>query len=157
MLFAQAQRRKKALALLLFDLDHFKTINDMHGHAAGDALLKCVAAKIGDLLPSGALAARFGGDEFACAMLFDPAHPDTVERMAERMVSRLAAPTAVDGVHFHVRASLGVAPPDFDCASIDGLPRSADIAMYAAQQAGRYRYHWFHSTFARAPTTGNAL
>src|SRR3546814_15814148 len=62
---------------------------------SSDLLLKCVAAKIGDLLPSGALAARFGGDEFACAMLFDPDHPDTVERMAERLVSRLAEPTAV--------------------------------------------------------------
>src|SRR3546814_2875605 len=76
---------------------YIKTNNDMHGHAAGDALLKCVAAKIGDLLPSGALAARFGGDEFACATLFDPDHPDTVERMAERMVTRLAEPTAEIG------------------------------------------------------------
>src|SRR3546814_17720030 len=125
MLIAQAQRRKKALARLLFDLDHFKTINDMHGHAAGDALRKCVAAKIGDLLPSGALAARFGGDEFACAMLFDPDHPDTVQRMAARMVSRLAQPTAVDGVHFHVSASLGVARSDFDCASLDETGRAA--------------------------------
>src|SRR3546814_6801108 len=141
MLVAQAQLRKKALGLLLFDLDHFKTINDMHGHAACDALLKCCAAKLGDLLPSGALAARFGGDEFACAMLFDPDHPDTVERMAERMVSRLAEPTAVDGVHFHVSASLGVARSDFDCASIDGLLRSADIAMYAAKKAEIGRAH----------------
>src|SRR3546814_19669697 len=89
------------------------------------ALLKCVAAKIGDLLPSGALAARFGGDEFACAMLFDPDHPDTVQRMAARMVSRLAQPTAVDGVHFHVSASLGVARSDFDCASLDETGRAA--------------------------------
>src|SRR3546814_16542287 len=74
MLFAQAQRRKKALALLLFDLDHFKTINDMHGHAAGDALLKCVDANIGDLLPSGALAARFGGDHLTRALRVDPDH-----------------------------------------------------------------------------------
>src|SRR3546814_17066933 len=80
MLFAQAQRRKKALALLLFDLDHFKTINDMHGHAAGDALLKCVAAKIGDRLPSGALAARYGGDEFACAVMFAADHEATAKR-----------------------------------------------------------------------------
>ncbi|RIA45651.1 diguanylate cyclase/phosphodiesterase [Hephaestia caeni] len=157
MLFAQAQRRQKALALLLLDLDHFKTINDMHGHAAGDALLKCVAAKIGDLLPSGALAARFGGDEFACAMLFDPDHPDTVERMAERMVSRLAEPIAIDGVHFHVSASLGVARSDFDCASIDGLLRSADIAMYAAKKAGRNRYAWFDASMERELHARNEL
>src|SRR3546814_18089588 len=75
MLFAQAQRRKKALALLLFDLDHFKTINDMHGHAAGDALLKCVAAKHCDLLLSGPLAARFVGHEFPLPLLFDPPPP----------------------------------------------------------------------------------
>ncbi|HVI97845.1 MAG TPA: EAL domain-containing protein [Sphingomonas sp.] len=157
MLFAQAQRRGKALALLMLDLDHFKTVNDMHGHAAGDALLKCVAATIGEMLPSGALAARFGGDEFACAMLFDPEHPDTVERMAERLVSRLAEPIAVDGLHFHVSASLGIARSDLDCASIDGLLRSADIAMYAAKKAGRNRLAWFDASMERELHARNEL
>ncbi|MCM8730125.1 putative bifunctional diguanylate cyclase/phosphodiesterase [Hephaestia sp. GCM10023244] len=157
MLLTQARRRQKALALLLLDLDHFKTVNDMHGHATGDALLRCVAACIGDLLPPGALAARFGGDEFACAMLFDPDHPDTVDRMAERLVSRLAEPVTADGVHFHVSASLGIARSDFDCASIDGLLRSADIAMYAAKKAGRNRFAWFDASMERELHARNAL
>src|SRR3546814_20509237 len=109
----------------------------MHGTVAGSARLKVVAAQSGERVPSGALAAGVGGDEIACARLFDPDHPDTVGRMAGRRVSRLAEPTAVDGVHFHVSASLGVARSDFDCASIDGLMRRADIAMYAAKKAGR--------------------
>jgi diguanylate cyclase (GGDEF)-like protein len=157
MLFAQAQRRQKALALFMLDLDHFKTINDMHGHSAGDALLKCVAATIGDVLPSGALAARFGGDEFACAMLFDPEHPDTVERVAERLVSRLAQPVTIEGLHFHVSTSLGIARSDFDCTSIDGLLRSADIAMYAAKKAGRNRHAWFDASMERELHARNEL
>ncbi len=157
MLFAQAQRRGKALALFMLDLDHFKTVNDMHGHSAGDTLLKCVAAMIGDALPSGALAARFGGDEFACAMLFDPEHPDTVERVAERLVSRLAQPVAIEGLNIHVSTSLGIARSDLDCTSIDGLLRSADIAMYAAKKAGRNRHAWFDASMERELHARNEL
>ena len=157
MLFAQAQRRNKALALLLLDLDHFKTVNDMHGHSAGDALLRCIAAKIGEVLPTGALAARFGGDEFACAMLFDPEHPDTVEKVAERLVSRLSEPFAIEGLNMHVSTSLGIARSDFDCASIDGLLRSADIAMYAAKNAGRNRLAWFDASMERELHARNEL
>src|SRR3546814_15831739 len=72
-------------------------------------------------------------------------------------ISRLAEPTAVDGVHFHVSASLGVARSDFDCASIDGLLRSADIAMYAAKKAGRNRYAWFDASMERELHARNEL
>ena len=120
-MFLRAERRGKAMAMLMLDLDHFKTINDMHGHAAGDALLRQVAVEIAEAMPSIALTARFGGDEFACAFLFDPAHPDTVERIAERLVSRMAQPFQAEGLQLHISASLGVARSDFDCASIDAL------------------------------------
>lgn len=142
-LFVQAEKRDKALALMMLDLDHFKTVNDMHGHAVGDALLRLVASEIADALPGGALSARLGGDEFACAMLFDPAHPDTVERIVERLVSRMAQPFTAEGLQLHVSASVGIARSDFDCASIDALMRSADIAMYAAKNGGRNRFAWF--------------
>ncbi len=142
-MLAQAARREKALALLMLDLDHFKTINDMHGHATGDGLLRLISDEIALAMPSVSLMARLGGDEFACAFMFDPAHPDTIERIAERLVSRIAQPFVSDGLQLHISVSIGIARSDAGCISIDALMRSADIAMYAAKNAGRNRFAWF--------------
>ena len=94
----------------MLDLDHFKTVNDMHGHAVGDALLRAVADEIAAAMPAIALTARLGGDEFACAFLFDPAHPDT--RRADRRTAgrrACAQPFHVDGLHLHISVSIGIA------------------------------------------------
>ncbi|WP_374129840.1 putative bifunctional diguanylate cyclase/phosphodiesterase [Sphingomonas sp. 28-62-20] len=156
-LLVQAERRQKALAMLMLDLDHFKTINDMHGHATGDGLLRLVSEEIGRAMPSVALMGRLGGDEFACAFLFDPAHPDTVERIAERLVSRVAQPFVSDGLQLQISASIGIARTDHGCASIDALMRSADIAMYAAKNAGRNRFAWFDQSMERELKARNEL
>lgn len=156
-LFAQAARRHKALALLMVDLDHFKTINDMHGHATGDGLLRLVSEEIAHAMPSVALMARLGGDEFACAFMFDPDHPDTVERVAERLVSKIAQPFVSDGLQLHISASIGIARSDGGCSSIDALMRSADIAMYAAKNAGRNRFAWFDQSMERELKARNEL
>ncbi|MES2754449.1 MAG: EAL domain-containing protein [Pseudomonadota bacterium] len=148
-MFDRARRRRKAMALLMLDLDHFKTINDMHGHAVGDALIRAVAKEIGDAMPAIALTARFGGDEFACGFLFDSDHPETVDRIAEHLVSRMAQPFEADGLQLHISASIGVARSDFEVAGIDALMRGADIAMYAAKNAGRNRYAWFDQSMER--------
>ncbi|MGN6270551.1 MAG: putative bifunctional diguanylate cyclase/phosphodiesterase [Sphingomonas sp.] len=155
--FSKVHKQGKALALLMLDLDHFKMVNDMHGHTIGDALLRQVAEAITDRLPQGALTARFGGDEFACAMPFEPSYPDAVERVAEQLVSRLAQPFGVDGLHLHVSASVGIARSDFDCTGIDSLIRSADIAMYAAKKAGRNRFAWFDQSMERELKARNDL
>ncbi|KQS01383.1 diguanylate cyclase [Sphingomonas sp. Leaf357] len=156
-MFVRAEKRGKAMALMMLDLDHFKTVNDMHGHAAGDALLKLVADEIAAAMPSVALTARLGGDEFACAFVFDPEHPDTVERVAERLISRIAQPLHVDGLQVHISASVGVARSDFDCGSIDALMRSGDIAMYAAKNSGRNRFAWFDQSMERDLQARNDL
>jgi diguanylate cyclase (GGDEF)-like protein len=156
-MFVRAEKRRKAMALIMLDLDHFKTVNDMHGHATGDALLKLVAADIMDAMPAIALTARLGGDEFACAFLFDAEHPDTVERIVERLVSRLARPLHVNGLQLHISATIGIARSDFDCSSIDALMRAADIAMYAAKNAGRNRYAWFDRSMERDLQARNDL
>jgi len=149
-MMAQAARRSKAMVLLMLDVDHFKTVNDMHGHATGDTLLRKIAAEISTLLPQVSLAARLGGDEFACAFLFDPAHPDTVERIADGIVARLAQPLRADGVQIHISVSVGIARSDFDCTSFEGLMRAADIAMYEAKEAGRNRFAWFDRSMEQA-------
>ena len=156
-MFVRASMRGKAMALLMLDLDHFKTVNDMHGHATGDALLQQVAVQIAEAMPGVALTARFGGDEFACAFLFDPAHPSTVERIAEQLVSRLAQPFHAEGLQLHISVSVGIARSDFDCASIDALMRAADIAMYAAKNSGRNRFAWFDLSMERELQARNDL
>jgi diguanylate cyclase (GGDEF)-like protein len=156
-MFQTARTRGKAMALLLLDLDHFKTVNDMHGHATGDALLRQVAGEIAGAMPPVALTARLGGDEFACAFLFDPQDPTPVERIAERLVSRMAQPFDAEGLHCHVSASIGIARSDVDCAGIETLMRAADIAMYAAKKSGRNRHAWFDASMERELQARNEL
>ena len=153
----RAERRHKALAVLMLDLDHFKTVNDMHGHSVGDSLLCAVAVEIAAVLPDQALTARFGGDEFACAMLFDPGHPDSVERVAELLVSRLAQPFKVDGLTITITTSIGIARSGPDGTTIDALLRSADIALYAAKNGGRNRHAWFDVSMERELQARNEM
>ncbi len=148
-MLSKAIRRQKALAMLMLDLDNFKNVNDVHGHAIGDALLKAVAAEVVKLLPPSALAARLGGDEFACAFAFDIANPDLVERVAEAIVSRLAQPFDADGIFAHISVSVGIAHSAADCETVDALMRRADIAMYEAKHQGRNRYAWFDASMER--------
>ncbi|SEM44640.1 diguanylate cyclase/phosphodiesterase [Sphingomonas gellani] len=156
-LFALAARRGKALAMLMLDLDRFKTVNDLHGHAVGDALLRHVATEIAGQMPQTAMMARLGGDEFACAFLFDPAHPDTVERAAEGLLARLSRPITLDGIHLHISASIGLNRSDIDCSSVEAMMRSADIAMYAAKTAGRNRFAWFDRSMEHALQARNEV
>lgn len=148
-MIAQANRRHKVVALLMVDIDHFKRVNDMYGHGTGDGLLQLIAAEIKAAMPSVALAARLAGDEFGCAFLFDPAVPQTVDRVAEQLMSRMARPFVVDGLDLHVTATIGIARTDVDSPSIDALMRSADIALHAAKQAGRRQYLWFDASMER--------
>ena len=156
-LLARAAKRGKAMAVVALDLDHFKTVNDMHGHAIGDALLRAVAAEMEAVLPSGAFVARLGGDEFACGFLFDSGNPDVAIRIAERLVSRMAQPFDADGIRCHISASVGIARSDIDGDAIDKLLRAADIAMYAAKKSGKNRFAWFDAAMERELQTRNEL
>jgi diguanylate cyclase (GGDEF)-like protein len=148
-LLAVAAKRNKAVAMLIVDLDGFKTINDVHGHLTGDNLLRMTAEVIGQALPKGAIGARLGGDEFAAAFLFDPAAPASVDSSAQFIVDRLGKPFDLAGVHTHISASVGAARSDVDCTTVDALLRRADIAMYAAKKLGRGRFVWFDASMER--------
>ena len=147
----------KAVALMMIDLDHFKTVNDLHGHVVGDQLLCACADAISRALPPSASVARLGGDEFACAFLFDAANPGMVDTIADRVVTRLAQPFDLGGVHAHVSASLGIARSDQDCGNVDALMRRADIAMYVAKKSGRNRMAWFDGSMERELQARNAI
>jgi len=149
-LLAGTRRRGKALALLTIDLDHFKSVNDIHGYAVGDLLLAQVATTIGAIVPGSSLLARLGADEFACAFVFDAKHPDIVDRIAERLNAGLAQPFAANGAEIHVSTSIGIARSGVDCTSIDSLLRTSDIALHAAKAAGRNRHAWFDHSMERS-------
>lgn len=149
-LFTGSLRRGKALALLTIDLDHFKTVNDVHGYAIGDALLTLVAEKISALVPGSSLLARLNADEFACAVVFDAAYPGVVDRIAERLIADLSKPFLIGETEVHVSTSIGIARSDIDCTSMDALLRTSDMALHAAKVAGRNRHAWFDGAMERS-------
>ncbi|SNS09650.1 diguanylate cyclase/phosphodiesterase [Sphingomonas laterariae] len=152
-----ATAKGRGVAVLMIDLDHFKTVNDLHGHGIGDRLLKACATVIRDMLPQGALAARLGGDEFACALTLDRQSAGQIDALADALVNRLAIPFDLDGARAHVSASVGIARSDQDCTTVEALMRRADIAMYAAKKGGRNRMAWFDTSMERELQLRNAI
>ena len=152
-MLAAAKSRGQAVAFLLFDLDNFKTINDLNGHVAGDALLNAAAVRVGELLPAECLLARLGGDEFAAVVLFDPANPATIDRLADRLLETVAKPIEHDGLSIETTISIGIASSD-KTRAVDGridaqaLLHNADIAMYHAKKQGRNCHYWFEPEMA---------
>jgi diguanylate cyclase (GGDEF)-like protein len=126
--------------LMVLDLDHFKRVNDLHGHAAGDRLLLAVAEALHKSAPPNACCARTGGDEFA--MLFPAIHDSDAEKVARTVQQCLAVPVFVEGAQLQASASIGLArlePRDNE----EGALRRSDVALYAAKRAGRNAFAWF--------------
>jgi diguanylate cyclase (GGDEF)-like protein len=128
--------------ILYIDLDHFKRVNDIAGHASGDALLKVVAQRLIACVGEGPSVARLGGDEFAVLM---PAvqTSDSARQLAERIIKALEPAIVVDGREHQVAASVGIALFPGDGIELDDLLKAADIAMYQAKDAGRARAMFF--------------
>ncbi|MDL2356683.1 MAG: EAL domain-containing protein, partial [Pseudomonadota bacterium] len=141
-LLAQARRAGHSVALLFLDLDHFKKINDTHGHQTGDLLLVEVAQRLKDLLRDVDIIARLGGDEFIVAMT-GQLSPDLVRAVALRIVQSLAAPYCCDGKEMHSGSSVGIAMFPADAANAAGLMRHADTAMYVAKSQGRGNFQFY--------------
>jgi diguanylate cyclase (GGDEF)-like protein len=125
-----------APALLLLDLDDFKTINDSLGHSSGDEVLRVVAERLRGCLEPGDLAARLGGDEFA-VLVPEVADEQAAVARGERMAAILRTPVTVSGREVLARASVGVRLARGGDEDPERLLRDADMAMYAAKTAGR--------------------
>jgi diguanylate cyclase (GGDEF)-like protein/PAS domain S-box-containing protein len=141
---AKIATAETAIALLYLDVDHFKHINDSKGHAAGDALLCQVAARLTQLAGEGDLVARLGGDEFALLVRLDQA--GSIERFAERLLDSLSTPFNLDGANEHVTCSIGIAIAPDHADDDDVLMRHADLALYAAKESGRSTYRFYEPT-----------
>ncbi|TMM04723.1 MAG: EAL domain-containing protein [Actinobacteria bacterium] len=135
-------RHATTLAVLFLDLDRFKAINDAMGHAAGDELLRAVAARLASVLRAGDTAARLGGDEFA-VLCEDVAGERHAIGVAERVAEALRTPFALGGDEVHVRSSVGIALATLGTEDPDALVREADAAMYRAKERGGGVYEVF--------------
>ena len=123
------------IAVMLMDLDHFKEINDSLGHHVGDRLLAAVGPRLAETLREGDLMARLGGDEFGILL---PEFPDesTAVGITQRLLEGLHRPVSVDELDLDVSGSIGIAFYPDHAEDADTLLRHADVAMYAAKEAG---------------------
>jgi diguanylate cyclase (GGDEF)-like protein len=145
----EAHEGKSNGALLLLDLDHFKRINDLHGHLAGDRLLSVVAETLTRAAPDATCCARIGGDEFA--VLLAGSTPSAAERVARSVIAQLATPVFLGGSQVQVSASIGLAELARNQSEEDIL-RQSDVALYAAKRSGRNCLAWFDKELERELT-----
>ena len=129
-------RSGELVGLLFCDLDNFKMINDVYGHAGGDRLLHEVARRFEDQARGSDTVARVGGDEFVI-VLQGLAEPDDATRIAERIRAAIARPIVAGEHQMRVTCSIGVAIADDATTDVDSLLARADAAMYRAKEAGR--------------------
>jgi diguanylate cyclase (GGDEF)-like protein len=137
-----AHRKNTKLAVMFLDLDNFKNINDGHGHAAGDTLLKIVSKRLMECVREGDTVARQGGDEFIL-LLPDVDGEEGVVKVAEKLLDTVAAPYSISGQEMHVSVSIGIGIYPDDGNTVESIFKSADSAMYNAKQDGRNCYRLF--------------
>ena len=127
-------------ALLMVDLDRFKSVNDSLGHMTGDKMLAQVSARLQSLMGENQLCGRLGGDEFAI-VIRDASTADVIRDLAQRVIERLSEPYQVDSHTLYVGASVGSAEGPRDGATVEEIMRNADLALYRAKDSGGGE-HW---------------
>lgn len=151
---ASARRNRNRLAVLFFDIDDFKQINDSLGHLAGDALLRLVGQRIGSCLRKSDTGARLGGDEFAILLTHLEDESDA-ERIAQKVLGLIREPLSSDEGSPSISASIGIAMFPGDANDPEGLLKKSDAAMYQAKAAGRDRIvHWQPDRRSPEPVAG---
>jgi len=139
---ANAAERRRGCALLLIDLDRFKQVNDTLGHPVGDKLLKQVAARLGGVLGAAGQVGRLGGDEFE-AILPGIDEAARIEEIAGALIAEVSRPYEVDGHNVEIGASAGIAIATPGKTYASALIKDADLALYAAKDAGRGTFRFF--------------
>jgi diguanylate cyclase (GGDEF)-like protein/PAS domain S-box-containing protein len=140
----RARRKNSKIAVVFLDLDGFKEINDAYGHDAGDALLVELAGRLRDNLRASDLIARLGGDEFL-VLLEEVQDQEPVEIVAKKLLVETVRPYTLPGARASVTASIGISIFPDDAADATALMKHADIAMYAAKQAGKNTCRFYSS------------
>lgn len=143
-----AQRKGAPYSVLFIDLDHFKSVNDNHGHAAGDLVLKTASACVGKTVRASDLVGRVGGEEFS-VYLPDTSLPDAVT-VAEKIRAAIAALDIelAPGKRLRISASIGVARNKGRSETLAEIQQQADMAMYEAKKSGRNKVSCFDEAIA---------
>jgi diguanylate cyclase (GGDEF)-like protein/PAS domain S-box-containing protein len=136
-------RRDEQLAVLFFDLDHFKQVNDSFGHSVGDELLKAVTRRLRECVRSTDTIARLGGDEFAVVQIGTHSQPTEAALLASRLVDVIGAPYDLADHRVVIGASVGVSIAPVDSRDSEQLMKNADMALYRAKADGRGTYRFF--------------
>ncbi|HUN75289.1 MAG TPA: EAL domain-containing protein [Steroidobacteraceae bacterium] len=139
---ANAQSRGTRFAVLIIDLDRFKSINDSLGHLSGDSMLQEVGTRLVGLLRAPDTVARLGGDEFV-VLIADVLRLPDVERIAARILAEIARPLTLSGLEIHISASVGISVWPDDGTDAASMLRHADAAMYHAKKSGCNMHQFF--------------
>ena len=129
------------IALHYLDLDGFKSVNDAHGHPAGDALLREVAQRMEKTVRAGDMVARLGGDEFVVLQI-DLDHADEAEMLARRLIRRISAPYLIGGEVLRISASIGIARAADFGLDLERLLACADYALYRSKSRGKRQFNF---------------
>ncbi len=147
-LITNARDNKSKMALLFFDLDRFKPINDTYGRDVGDQLLKEVSKRLVETSRDGDIVGRLGSDEFI-AVIANIRSRDIIESAASMFISRLREPYLLDGLEIRMSPSIGISQYPEDGEDIDKLIQCADAAMRHAKNAGRNQYEFFSAAIVK--------
>jgi len=139
---AKAHYNNTSLAVLMLDLDNFKTVNDTFGHHIGDQLLISVAKQLQESVRKSDFVARFGGDEFVI-IFSDIVDEINVKKLAEKLIKRFSKPFKLENHYFHATLSIGIAVSPRAGQDEITLVKNADIALYSVKEYGRNNYQFF--------------
>ncbi|NHN29629.1 EAL domain-containing protein [Paenibacillus agricola] len=140
-----AQFYNKKLAVLLLDLDRFKSVNDTLGHSIGDALLKQFANKLQNCLDDGQIVYRLGGDEF-CIVLSEVESHSEVMFLSDKIIQITKEQFIIEGYELHITASVGISLSPFDGLTVESLLKNADTALYFSKSQGRDQAQCYSSS-----------
>jgi diguanylate cyclase (GGDEF)-like protein/PAS domain S-box-containing protein len=141
-ILSSPQEATRCCSVMLIDLDRFKLVNDTMGHPAGDALLKQVAQRLQRAVGKSGQVGRLGGDEFQ-VIIPNRVSRQTLGDLAREIIHSLSQPYSIDGRRVVIGASMGIALSPDDGSTSEALIRNADLALYAAKDGGRGRYHFY--------------
>lgn len=139
---ANAERNRSSLALIFFDLDKFKAINDLHGHEVGDQVLVVVAERIKNVLRGNDTIVRMGGDEFVI-LLRELENPVLAYPIARHIYNKVTVPMSFGGINIVIRPSMGIASYP-ESKSVEELLRHSDLAMYEAKKRRDHFVHFYN-------------
>lgn len=149
-ILAEAVRRREQVAVLLFNLDQFKSVNDVYGHAAGDEVLREIARRLSSHVRDTDIVARIGADEFVVIQTAGQ-QPDAAQRLAQRLLDEVVTPTVLTNqAELPLSASIGIAYAPDDATTQDDLLARADRALGWVKREGRNTFATYHRSMERA-------